>query len=84
MAEQRMNVRFSKRQEAALKAMAEALETTQAGVLRIALALLEVSVKEYKAGNQISVTRDGKVVKQIIGLGWRGIDSPTPSEGSER
>lgn len=74
MPEQRMNVRFSRRQEAALKAMAEALETTQAGVLRIALALLEVSVKEYKAGNQISVTRDGKVVKQIIGLRWRGIE----------
>lgn len=64
----RLNIKFSERQQKSLEEMADELDTTKAGVLRTALSLLEVAMRERKDGNQISVTKDNEVVKEIIGL----------------
>lgn len=64
----RLNVAFSDRQHAALERMAKELETTKAGVLKTALSLLEVALREKRQGNQLAVTRDGVIVKEITGL----------------
>jgi hypothetical protein len=68
MSDSRLNVKFNDRQQKALDEMAQELGTTKAGVLKTALSLLEVALRERKTGNQISVTKDDKVLKEIIGL----------------
>ena len=68
MTDSRLNVKFSERQQQALEEMAERLGTTKAGVLKTALSLLEVAIRERREGNQISVTRDNEILKEIIGL----------------
>ncbi|UUO04577.1 hypothetical protein M4951_14375 [Blastopirellula sp. J2-11] len=68
MSSTRLNIKFNDRQQKSLEQMAEELDTTKAGVLRTALSLLEVAIKERRVGNQISVTKDNEVVKEIIGL----------------
>jgi hypothetical protein len=64
----RLNVHFSVRQRLSLHAMARELGCTQAEVLRKALALLKVATDAQKEGCTLSVTKDGKVVKEIVGL----------------
>jgi biotin operon repressor len=71
MTDSRLNVAFSDRQNEALESLAHELGMTKAGVLKTALALLETALRERKAGNQIAITRDGVVVKEIVGL-WEG------------
>ena len=68
MSDSRLNVKFSERQQKALEDMAQELGTTKAGVLKTALSLLEVAIRERKVGNQISVTKNDEVLKEIIGL----------------
>jgi len=51
-----------------LKKMASALETDLSGVIKLAFTMLESVVVELKAGNSISVTKDGTIVKEIIGI----------------
>ncbi len=64
----RLNVQFSDRQQKALDELAEELGTTKAGVLKSALSLLEVALRERREGNRIGVVRDNKVVKEIVGI----------------
>ena len=64
----RMNVQFNERQKRSLEEMAAELGTSQAGVLKTALSLLKVALREREQHNQIAVVRDGKVVKEIVGI----------------
>lgn len=64
----RMNVQFSGRQRKALEELAAELDTTKAGVLKAALSLLEVALRERKAGNSIGVVKGGRVLKEIVGI----------------
>ena len=63
-----MNVQFSERQRESLAAMAEALNTTSAGAIAMALALLEVAIREKKLGNSLGIVRGEKVVKELVGI----------------
>ena len=64
----RLNVQFNDRQRKALDELAQDLNTTKAGVLKTALSLLEVAIREKREGNRISVVRDNNVVKEIVGI----------------
>ena len=64
----RMNIQFNDRQKRSLEEMADELGTSQAGVLKTALSLLKVAIREREQKNQIAVVRDGKVVKEIVGI----------------
>lgn len=64
----KLNVQFNDRQSKSLDEMAENLGTTKAGVLKTALALLEIALREKKDGNSLGVIKGEKVVKEIIGI----------------
>lgn len=64
----RLNVQFNDKQKKNLEDMAKDLGTTQAGVLKTALSLLKVAMREREQDNEIAVVKDGKVVKEIIGI----------------
>ncbi len=64
----KLNVQFNDRQNKTLEEMASELGTTKAGVLKTALALLEVAIRERKGGNSLGVINGEKVVKEIIGI----------------
>lgn len=64
----RLNVQFNDRQKKSLKEMAKELGTSQAGVLKTALSLLKVALREREQDNDIAVVKDGKVVKEIVGI----------------
>ncbi|HEX8200162.1 MAG TPA: hypothetical protein VF590_06715 [Isosphaeraceae bacterium] len=64
----KLNVQFSDRQNKTLEDMAEEMGTTKAGVLKTALALLEVALRERKEGDSLGVAKGDKVVKEIIGI----------------
>lgn len=65
----KLNVQFNDRQTKTLEHMAAELGTTKAGVLKTALALLEVALREKKQGNSLGVIQGEKVVKEIVGIG---------------
>ena len=64
----KLNVQFNERQQKALDEMADELGTTKAGVLKTALSLLEVAIRERRDGNALGVVRGDKVVKEIVGI----------------
>ena len=64
----KLNVQFSDRQSQALERMAEDMGTTKAGVLKTALTLLEVAIRERRDGNALGVVKGDKVLKEIIGI----------------
>lgn len=64
----RLNVQFNDKQKKSLEQMAAELGTTQAGVLKTALSLLEVAIREKHEGNRIGVVKGEKVVKEIVGI----------------
>jgi hypothetical protein len=64
----KLNVQFNDRQSKSLENMAEEMGTTRAGVLKTALALLEVAIRERKEGNALGVVKGDKVVKEIVGI----------------
>ena len=64
----KLNVQFNERQKKALDDMAEELGTTKAGVLKTALSLLEVVIRERKEGNRLGVIKDSQIVKEIVGI----------------
>lgn len=64
----RMNVQFTERQKKSLEDMAAEMGTTQAGVLKAALSLLRVALREKENHNDIAVVKDGRVVKEIVGI----------------
>lgn len=61
-------VQFNSRQQKAFDVMVDDLHTTKAGVLKLALSLLAVAVRERKEGNRIGVIKDEKIVKEIVGI----------------
>ncbi len=65
---EKLNVQFNERQTKALEEMAAELGTTKAGVLKAALALLELALRERREGNALGVVRGDRVVKEIIGI----------------
>jgi hypothetical protein len=66
----KLNVQFTARQSARLEALAAELGTTRAGVLKTALALLEVVRREMRDGGTIAVVRGQDVLREIVGIGW--------------
>jgi len=64
----RLNIQFNDKQKKSLEDMAEELGTSQAGVLKTALSLLKVAIREREQDNNIAVVKDGKVVKEIVGI----------------
>ena len=64
----KLNVQFNDRQSKRLEDLADEMGTTKAGVLKTALALLEVAIRERKEGNSLGVVKGDKVVKEIIGI----------------
>ena len=64
----KLNVQFNERQQKALDEMADELGTTKAGVLKTALSLLEVAIRERRDGNALGVVKGDKVVKEIVGI----------------
>jgi hypothetical protein len=64
----KLNVQFNDRQAQSLEQMAQEMGTTKAGVLKTALTLLEVAIRERKEGNALGVVKGEKVLKEIIGI----------------
>jgi hypothetical protein len=64
----KLNVQFNDRQSESIAEMAEEMGTTKAGVIKTALALLEVAVRESKQGNSLGIVKGDKVVKEIVGI----------------
>lgn len=64
----KLNVQFDDLHQLALCRMAKETGKTKAGVIRTALALLEVAIRERNNGNSIAVIRSSKVVKHIVGI----------------
>jgi hypothetical protein len=68
VAASKLNVQFNEKQAKSLSEMAEELGTTKAGVLKTALSLLELALREKRQGRSLGVIKDDKVVKEIVGL----------------
>jgi hypothetical protein len=68
----KLNVQFTARQSARLEALTAELGTTRAGVLKTALALLDVVRREMRDGGTIAVVRGQDVLREIVGIGWEG------------
>jgi hypothetical protein len=64
----RFNVEFSDQQVEILGRMASNLETTKAGVVKTALSLLEIAIREGRNGNSIGIVNGGAVIKEIVGI----------------
>ena len=64
----KLNVQFNERQGKALEEMAGQLGTTKAAVLKTALSLLQLAIREKEGGNSIGVVKGDRVVKEIVGL----------------
>lgn len=64
----KLNVQFNDRQSKRLEDLAAEMGTTKAGVLKTALVLLEVALREKKEGNSLGVIKGDKVMKEIIGI----------------
>ncbi len=64
----KLNVQFNDRQNQSLEEMAAEMGTTKAGVLKTSLALMEVVLRERKAGNALGFVKGDKVIKEVIGI----------------
>lgn len=61
----RLSASFSPNQAKELNRMAEDLDTDMEGVIRKALSLLSVCIKETKSGNKVAVVDGGFIIKSI-------------------
>jgi hypothetical protein len=61
----KLNVQFNDRQNKTLEEMSQEMGTTKAGVLKTALALLEVAIRERKDGNALGVVKGDKVGHRV-------------------
>jgi len=59
---------LNKKMNKSLKKMADALGVTTIEAIFRSLALLNVAIEENEKGNKISVTKDGEIIKEIIGI----------------
>lgn len=64
----RFSVQFSEQQENTLSELATEMGTTKAGVLKKALSLLDVAVRERKDGRELVVVKGDRVIKELFGL----------------
>jgi hypothetical protein len=64
----KLNVQFTARQSELLENMAEEMGTTKAGVVKTALVLLELAIREQKEGNALGVIKGEKVLKEIVNI----------------
>lgn len=65
----RLNVNFSDAQLASLNRMSAEMDCSKTNVLRAALSLLEVVVRETQDPEcRVCITKDGSIVKEISGL----------------
>lgn len=64
----KMNVMFNDRQTALLGRMADEMGTTRAGVLKTALAILDIVIRERRDGNEPAIIRGDAIVRRIEGL----------------
>ena len=64
----KLNVQLNDRQAKTLEEMAEEMGTKRAGVLKTALALLEVETASVKEGNALGVVKGDKEMKEIISI----------------
>jgi len=62
------NITFTDRQVISLEDMAKELDTDMAGVLKAGMSLLIVYLREQENGNEFAIVKDGKIVKEIVGL----------------
>ncbi len=65
----RMNLPLNTRQKNALENLSEQLGTSKVDVIKRALSLLTIALKEQDRGNKIAVVSGQKVVKEIVGIG---------------
>lgn len=63
-----LQIQFNKEQGKALENLAEKLDTTEIKTVALALALLEIAIKERKEGNDIGVIKEDVVIKEIVGI----------------
>ncbi len=63
-----MKFSLSESQAKDLEEMASHLGTTKQGVVRVAIMLLKVAIREHGQGNTIAVASGNKVVKEIVGI----------------
>lgn len=65
----KLNVELTDRQVESLESMALAMDTSKGGVIKKAMSLLKVVIKEKKEGNHIAVVNeDSKIIKEIVGI----------------
>lgn len=64
----RLNIQFNERQKKTLNELSEEMGTTKTGVLKTALSLLELAMREKDQGNSLGVVKGDKVVKEIVSL----------------
>lgn len=64
----KLSVQFNDRQTKVLDEMADVLGTSKAGVLKTALALLEVAIRESREGHSLGVVKGDRVIKEIVGI----------------
>jgi hypothetical protein len=62
----KLNVQFNDRQSESLEEMAEEMESTIAGVIKTAMVLLQIAIRERKEGNYLGVIKGDKVAKGIV------------------
>jgi len=64
----KLNIQFNARQNQVLEEISDDLSMTKAGVLKAALALYEIVLREKRQGNALGIIRNDKVIKEIIGI----------------
>jgi hypothetical protein len=64
----RLDVQFTEDQSKAIEEMARQLGTNEAGALKTALSLLQAALGERKKDNRLAVVKDGKIIKEIVGI----------------
>ena len=62
------SVKFNEKQNKALGKTAKEMGKTKTEVIKTALSLLTVVIREQRTGNSIGIIKDGKVLKEIIGI----------------
>lgn len=64
----RFSVQFTAQQTESLNRLAEELGASEVNVLKMALSLLTVAVREKNDGNQLCIVKDDKVLREVIGI----------------
>ncbi len=64
----KLNIQFSEKQSKALDHIAEDLGKTKSEVIRLALSLLTLAIRERRDGNTLAVVNGRSIVKGIVGI----------------